>query len=234
MDCGFFDFKIIANKNCIRLARAHRLEIYWVSKSQFNKERHGLSTRTQILIYLILFAIIDTVIPVPITAIILIMALYQKPPWFKDWVDEIYRSWSYSFRVKSPPLVKQFQIYIINVNGTLVKYWNLVKLKDRDPIQLLKKAAKVLKCDPEGFKNSPRIGESDKLNRDILLYLLWQEGNYSNSKIGELFRLTHLSVTRRVAFIRKKMFQDKALGKQVIEIKSWPHSFLQAWHHWWN
>ena len=51
-----------------------------------------MSTRTQILIYLIVFALIDTVIPVPITAIILIMALYQKPAWFKEWVDEIYHS----------------------------------------------------------------------------------------------------------------------------------------------
>jgi hypothetical protein len=93
-------------------------------------------------------------------------------------------------------------------------------MKDRDPVQLLQRAARVLKCDPERFKKSPRIGESDKLNRDILLYLLWQEGNYSNSKIGDLFGLTHSSVSRRVAIIREKMLYDKAIVKQVLEIKS--------------
>lgn len=50
-----------------------------------------LSTRTQILIYLALLAIIDAVIPIPITAMVLIMVLFQKPSWFKDWVEEIYR-----------------------------------------------------------------------------------------------------------------------------------------------
>ncbi len=50
-----------------------------------------MSTRTQILIYLSIFAILDVVIPIPITAMILMMVLFQKPAWFKDWVDEIYR-----------------------------------------------------------------------------------------------------------------------------------------------
>ena len=50
-----------------------------------------MSTRTQILLYLALLAIIDSVIPIPITAMVLIMVLFQKPSWFKDWVEEIYR-----------------------------------------------------------------------------------------------------------------------------------------------
>jgi hypothetical protein len=31
-------------------------------------------------------------IPIPITAMALIMVLFQKPKWFKDWVEQIYRS----------------------------------------------------------------------------------------------------------------------------------------------
>lgn len=50
-----------------------------------------MSTRNQILIYLFLLAIIDVVIPIPITAMVLIMVLFQKPDWFKEWVDQIYR-----------------------------------------------------------------------------------------------------------------------------------------------
>jgi hypothetical protein len=38
-----------------------------------------------------MFAILDTVIPIPMTAMVLIMVLFLKPKWFKDWVDEIYR-----------------------------------------------------------------------------------------------------------------------------------------------
>ena len=50
-----------------------------------------MSLKTQILINLIVLAIIDTVVPIPITAMLLIMVLFQKPKWFKDWVDKIYR-----------------------------------------------------------------------------------------------------------------------------------------------
>jgi hypothetical protein len=60
-------------------------------ESQSSKGRRQVSTRTQILIYLALLAVIDAVIPIPITAMVLIMVLFQKPSWFKDWVDQIYR-----------------------------------------------------------------------------------------------------------------------------------------------
>ena len=51
-----------------------------------------MKTRSQVLAYLILFAVLDLVVPFPITAVILIYALVEKPPWFKELVDEIYQS----------------------------------------------------------------------------------------------------------------------------------------------
>ena len=50
-----------------------------------------MKTKTQIFIALILFAVIDTVIPLPITAFFLIYVFYSKPPWFIDGVNRIYR-----------------------------------------------------------------------------------------------------------------------------------------------
>ena len=50
-----------------------------------------MSSKTQVLICLALMAVIDAVIPIPITAMGLIMVLFQKPRWFKDWVEKIYR-----------------------------------------------------------------------------------------------------------------------------------------------
>jgi hypothetical protein len=49
-----------------------------------------MSPKRKILIYLILFAIVDTVIPVPITAMILIYVLLEKPDWFVKLVNQIY------------------------------------------------------------------------------------------------------------------------------------------------
>jgi len=51
-----------------------------------------MTTSRKILICLIIFAIIDTVIPVPVTTIILIYVLLEKPDWFKKLVEQIYRS----------------------------------------------------------------------------------------------------------------------------------------------
>lgn len=50
-----------------------------------------MSIKTQILIYIVILAIFDTFIPIPITALALIYILFQKPRWFREWVEEIYR-----------------------------------------------------------------------------------------------------------------------------------------------
>ncbi len=51
-----------------------------------------MSPKTQVLTCLALLAVLDAVIPIPITAMGLIMVLFQKPQWFKEWVEKIYRS----------------------------------------------------------------------------------------------------------------------------------------------
>ncbi len=50
-----------------------------------------MSFKTKILIYLIILGIFDFIIPIPITALVLIYVLFQEPRWFKEWVEEIYR-----------------------------------------------------------------------------------------------------------------------------------------------
>jgi hypothetical protein len=62
-------------------------------------------------------------------------------------------------------------------------------------VKLLISAAQLLQCNLEWVKNSPSVNEADKLNRDILLYLLWQKGRYTNLQIG---------VSRRVVIMEKK------------------------------
>ena len=49
-----------------------------------------MKTKNKILIYLILFATIDTVIPIPFTTIMLIYVVLEKPDWFKNLVDQVY------------------------------------------------------------------------------------------------------------------------------------------------
>lgn len=49
-----------------------------------------MKLETKLLIYLGCFAFVDIIIPVPITAIILIYAVLSKPPWFKEMVMKLY------------------------------------------------------------------------------------------------------------------------------------------------
>jgi hypothetical protein len=49
-----------------------------------------MSTKTKVLITLAILAIFDTVIPVPITALIVIYVILQKPPWATDLIRDIY------------------------------------------------------------------------------------------------------------------------------------------------
>lgn len=45
----------------------------------------------KILIVLVIMALVDMVIPVPIATFMLIYVLYQKPVWFKKMVEEVYK-----------------------------------------------------------------------------------------------------------------------------------------------
>ncbi|NIS61597.1 MAG: hypothetical protein GTO13_13115 [Proteobacteria bacterium] len=49
-----------------------------------------MSFRNQCILGLILFAIVDAIIPIPFAEIILLYVLVKKPGWFKDIVDRVY------------------------------------------------------------------------------------------------------------------------------------------------
>jgi hypothetical protein len=51
-----------------------------------------MSIKTKTLIVLIILGIIDMVIPIPILAVVLLSVVFQRPPWFRDVVNEIYKS----------------------------------------------------------------------------------------------------------------------------------------------
>jgi hypothetical protein len=51
-----------------------------------------MNIKTKTLIGLVIFSIIDMVIPIPILGIVLVYAVLQKPPWFLEMVREIYKT----------------------------------------------------------------------------------------------------------------------------------------------
>ncbi len=89
-----------------------------------------------------------------------------------------------------------------------------------DPEAVLLKAAEALKCNPEHFRKSKRVSKADTLNRDLLIYLLWQLGQLTNQQIGEKFGLTYSTVSQRVSIIKGLLIKNQALRNKFIQIKS--------------
>ena len=50
-----------------------------------------MKTENKILIYLAMLALFDTVIPIPITAIILFYVVTEKPAWFSRLYQQIFK-----------------------------------------------------------------------------------------------------------------------------------------------
>jgi len=47
---------------------------------------------TKIIIVLAIAAFFDMIIPIPFTVFFLIYIVLEKPPWFKELIEEIYQS----------------------------------------------------------------------------------------------------------------------------------------------
>jgi hypothetical protein len=50
-----------------------------------------MKLKTRLMIYLVIFALFDMIIPIPFSALLLIYVLLEKPDWFKNLVDEVYK-----------------------------------------------------------------------------------------------------------------------------------------------
>ncbi len=50
-----------------------------------------MNIRTKSILVLILLGMVDVVIPIPIIGLMLIYVILQKPSWFLDLAQEIYR-----------------------------------------------------------------------------------------------------------------------------------------------
>ena len=51
-----------------------------------------MNTKTKLLTYIAILALLDMIIPIPFTALILIYVILDKPVWFENYVNEIYNS----------------------------------------------------------------------------------------------------------------------------------------------
>ena len=93
-------------------------------------------------------------------------------------------------------------------------------VKDINIDRVLSKAAGLLKCDMNLYRESVRISKSAKVDRDLLIYIAWQLGVATNQQIGEKFGLSYSAVSQRACVIKKMLNKDKELEKKYRQIKS--------------
>jgi hypothetical protein len=84
----------------------------------------------------------------------------------------------------------------------------------------LARAAHALGCDVEGFRQSARISARDVDNRDLLIFLMWQSGGWTNQTIGDRFGLTYPAVSRRASIFKNRLNADKNLRQKCEQIKA--------------
>lgn len=78
----------------------------------------------------------------------------------------------------------------------------------------IRNAAEVLGFKLEAVRKRGRVREDEKEGRDILLYLLWESGIYTNKEIGAMFGLSYSAVSRRVGLLRPRLLKDRQLKKK--------------------
>ncbi len=89
-----------------------------------------------------------------------------------------------------------------------------------DPAEFLNRAAGMFGCDLDEFKQAKRVEGADKTHRDLLVYLLWETGRYTNTQIGKQFNLGYSSISKIVSEIRPIIINDKKLKEHFAHIKS--------------
>ncbi len=93
-------------------------------------------------------------------------------------------------------------------------------LRNANPETVLRKAAKVLRCNTNDFAESPKISYANKQNRDLLIYFLWSTGWYSNQEVGNLFGIGYSSVSRQVSIMKTNISKDEEINKKLKDLYS--------------
>jgi REP element-mobilizing transposase RayT len=89
-----------------------------------------------------------------------------------------------------------------------------------DPVGMLRMAERALKCDVQRFVQAGRVSGPEKDKRDLMIYLLWKTGSFSNDQIGRLFGVSYSAISHAVRSLKAKLRDNPQLLKTFNEIYS--------------
>jgi len=89
-----------------------------------------------------------------------------------------------------------------------------------DPEMVVNKASHVLNCDGERLRERKRLYGQDKDNRDLMVYVLWERGSFTNREIGEFFSVSYTAVSHIVKKVKGQLKTDKEYAQRYELINS--------------
>ena len=92
--------------------------------------------------------------------------------------------------------------------------------EDMDLESIINSAAAMIGCDIDELRNAKRIRPADKKNRDLLVYMAWKTGAFTNKEIGQQLGLTYSAVSYCVKTAEKLIAKDKTLEGDFRRLNS--------------
>jgi len=92
--------------------------------------------------------------------------------------------------------------------------------KPSDPVSMLRSVERVLKCDVQRFSKVGRVFGPEKDKRDLMIYLLWKTGGFSNDQIGRIFGVSYSAVSHAVRSLKTELQDNSQLRETFNEIYS--------------
>jgi hypothetical protein len=85
---------------------------------------------------------------------------------------------------------------------------------------ILNKASQLLKWDVERCREVSRLYGKDKENRDLLAYLFWERGAFTNEEVGDFFGITYTAVSHIVKKVKSQLKTDRNYGQKYDLLNS--------------
>jgi len=92
--------------------------------------------------------------------------------------------------------------------------------KQIDLGQFLSQAQRILDCEVQHFINAGRLQGTKKDYRDLLAYVMWRSGRFTNEQIGQQLGLSYSAISHVVKKIKVRMLEDPKLVKMYGQLNS--------------
>lgn len=89
-----------------------------------------------------------------------------------------------------------------------------------DPNYFLNQAQRILKCNAKRSVQGGRLYGDEKDARDLMIYVIWQEGGLTNAQIGQLFGLSYSAISHAVKSLRTRMKNNNKLKSKFDLLNS--------------